>query len=323
MAFATSTDLLDRRSNTLDIARDAFTLLVSGPKPLAVDGRDFAGLPDRVFPLNELRDLLLDGCPWSTRDQVWVHLVEQARRVGSAWTVGCVGMALPALLAVANRLCDRLTEDRDDVCAAVLAGFLERLATVDLARPGIVVRLRWAALRAGCTARREALPTAGRRSPGFNSEAPPLPWQHEDLVLLCAVADEILTPTETDLIGDTRLDQVRIEVWAQARNLRRDAVYKARARAEQRLRAYLNDQRLNAAAEHGFAAAAAFPLYCATRGGHSGAEVGQLAVSGRRPNGRPAKSTVSVSKTRAEVGLQKRGHAASEAAEAVGVRPCR
>ena len=47
--------MLDRRSNALDIARDAFTLLVTGPKPLAVDGRDFAGLPDRVVPLNELR----------------------------------------------------------------------------------------------------------------------------------------------------------------------------------------------------------------------------------------------------------------------------
>jgi hypothetical protein len=327
MTFATSsTDLLDRGSNALDIARDAFTLLVTGPKPLAVDGRDFAGLPDRVIPLNELRDLLLDGCTRMTRDQVWVHLVEQARRAGSAWTVGCVGMAMPALLAVANRLCDRLTEDRDDVCAAVLAGFLERLSTVDLARPGVVVRLRWAALRAGCAARREALPGVVRPSPGFSSEAPPLPWQHEDLVLLCAVADDVLTPAETDLIGDTRLDRVRIEVWAGARNLRRDAVYKARARAEQRLRAYLNDQRLDAGEEHGFAAAGAFPLYHATvptHGGQSGADARQLAVSGRRRNGRPAKSTGLVSKTRAEVGLHRRGHTAPMANGPLDDRPCR
>ena len=326
MAFAMSTDTLDRRSNALDIARDAFTLLVTGPKPLAVDGRDFAGLPDRVIPLNELRDLLLDGCTWSTRDQVWVHLVEQARRAGSAWTVGCVGMALPALLAVANRLCDRLTEDREDVCAAVLVGFLERLSTVDLARPGVVVRLRWAALRAGSAARRDALPGMVRRSPGFNSEAPPLPWQHEDLVLLCAVADEILTAAETDLIGDTRLDRVQIDAWARARNLRRDAVYKARARAEQRLHAYLNDQRLDAGAEHGFAAAGAFPIYymgVPTERAQSSAVAQRLAVSGRHRNGRPTKSTGLVSKNPVEAGIQRRGQTALMADGPMDVRPCR
>jgi hypothetical protein len=319
--------MLNRRSNALDIARDAFALLVAGPEPLAVDGRDFAGLPDRMIPLNELRDLLLGGCTWSTRDQVWVHLVEQARRAGSAWTVGCVGVALPALLAVANRLGERLTEDRDDVCAAALTGFLERLSTVDLARPGVVVRLRWAALRAGCAARREAIPSTGRRSPGFNSEPPPLPWQHEDLVLLCAVADEILTPAETNLIGDTRLDQVRIEAWARARNLRRDTVYKARARAEHRLRAYLNDQRIDTSSEHGFAAASAFPLYCTTSPATvaaSDVDVRQLAVSGRLRNGSPVESASSVSKNQAESGIQKRGHTPAVAGGgSAGVRPCR
>lgn len=154
-----------------------------------------------------------------------------------------------------------------------------------------------------------------------------MPWQHEDLVLLCAVADEILTPAETDLIGDTRLDRVRIEAWARARNLRRDAVYKARARAEHRLRAYLNDQRIDANSDHGFAAAGAFPLYCsaATKPvAASDVEVGRRAVSGRLRNGSPVESASSVSKNRAESSLQKRGRIAAMADDrSMGVGPCR
>src|SRR5256885_8385179 len=97
----------------LNIARDTFSWLVSGPHPLAVDGRRFPGLPRRPVPLDELRDRLLQRyCPRRTRDAVWAHLVRRSRAEGASWTVACVGMALPALASSARWLAARYRGDR-------------------------------------------------------------------------------------------------------------------------------------------------------------------------------------------------------------------
>lgn len=67
----------------LDTARECFTLLVTGPQPLSLDGRRYAGLPNRLVPLNELRDRMLRrSCPRRTRDEIWAHLVRQSRSTG-------------------------------------------------------------------------------------------------------------------------------------------------------------------------------------------------------------------------------------------------
>jgi hypothetical protein len=60
-------------------------------------------------------------------------------------------------------------------------------------------------------------------------------------VLARAVADGVLTPTEADLIGTTRLESVRIAQWATDHKVGEWAAYKARRRAEIRLAAYLRD----------------------------------------------------------------------------------
>jgi len=81
----------------LDAARSAFEWLLTGPSPLAVDGRRFTGLPARSVPLDELRGRLLDRrCPQPLRDAAWAHLIGLSREEGGKWTVGCVGLALPA-----------------------------------------------------------------------------------------------------------------------------------------------------------------------------------------------------------------------------------
>src|SRR5258706_14449391 len=70
-------------SSPLDAAQRAFELLVCQPAPLAFDTRPFAGLPDEILPLDELRDLLLlpaTGVP--ARDAVWRELVTRGRRGG-------------------------------------------------------------------------------------------------------------------------------------------------------------------------------------------------------------------------------------------------
>ena len=224
----------------LDVARDSFAALTAGPSPTVVDGRDFPGLPNRDIPLDELRDRLLSRhCSPTTRDAVWRYLVGRSRNEGAAWTLACAGMALPALAGVAQWLWARFPGEVYDVHAEVLTGFLKALATVDLNRPRVLVRLRWSAYREGLAALTEALVAPAPARQEFRSVPPRPPWGHPDLVLDKAVGAGVLTRTEADLIGDTRLDEVAITDWADQNHVTGGAAYKARRRAELRLAAYL------------------------------------------------------------------------------------
>jgi hypothetical protein len=229
-------------SNSLDIARDAFTWLVTGPNPVSLNGRLFPGLPNRHVPLDEVRDrLLARRCPQTTRDAVWAHLVLRARTERGTWMIAAVGVALPALTSVAAMLSDRFAGDPADIHAEVVRGFLDALSSVDLRLPRIMLRLRWAAYRSGYKALTEALSGPTPVAPGFRSTPPHAPWGHPDLVLARAVADGVLTATEADLIGATRLEEVPVADWATQHQAGEWAVYKARKRAEFRLAAYLRD----------------------------------------------------------------------------------
>ncbi|GAA1029250.1 MULTISPECIES: serine/threonine-protein kinase [Amycolatopsis] len=232
----------DTVPNSLDIARDTFTWLVTGPHPVSLNGRLFPGLPDRYIPLDEVRDrLLARRCPQATRDAVWAHLVLRSRTEGATWTVAAVGVALPALTSVAATLTDRFAGDPADIHAEVLRGFLTALSTIDLRPPRIMLRLRWEAYRSGHQALAEALAGPTPVAPGFRSTPPHAPWGHPDLVLARAVADGVLTQTEAALIGATRLEQVPVADWAAQHETGEWAVYKTRKRAEFRLAAYLRD----------------------------------------------------------------------------------
>ncbi|MFM9442544.1 hypothetical protein [Streptomyces acidiscabies] len=230
----------------LDTVRERFTLLVTGPERLTVDGRRYHGLPHRPVVLDELRGLLLrPDCPRLTRDAVWVHLVRRSRRDGALWVLACAGMALPALAGVVRRLTDRIPAEASDIQAEVLSGFLGALASVDVVRPRVLPRLRWAAYRQGHAALAKALDAPTPVAPGFGPSVPRPPWGHPDLVLARAVREAVLTRTEADLIGTTRLDDTTVHDWADRHRTTPNAVYKTRRRAEARLAAFLHDEARN------------------------------------------------------------------------------
>ena len=292
----------------LDVARGTFSWLVSGPHPLAVDGRRFPGMPRRPVPLDELRDRLLQRrCPRRTRDAVWAYLVRRSRAGGASWTVACVGMALPALASSARWLGARYRGDRADVHAAVLTGFVEALAAVDLSKPGVVTRLRWAAHRAGKASLDESLDAPTPVAPGFRSTPPNSPWGHPDLVLARAVADGVLTETEAELIGTTRLEDVSVAAWARARGIVVQTAQVARFRAESRLIAYLTDQARDADPDDPMPQPVLVSTTPTVASPDSNAPHKQsLAVSGRRRNGRPLgtqKSSPAVKRTGRKSGL--------------------
>lgn len=234
----------------LDAARAAFEWLVTGPEPLSVDGTGFAGLPARPVPLDELRGRLLHRrCPQPLRDAVWAQLVTRSRTDGGAWTIGCVGVALPALTGIAARLTARFAGDPRDVHAAVLTGFLAELAVIDLARPRITLRLRWAAYRAGHACLRESLDAPTPSARAFHCAAAPVPSGHPDLVLARAVAAGAITVAEAELIGSTRLDDVPLAEAAARRGSGYEATKKARQRAEHRLAGYIREHLAEPAAD--------------------------------------------------------------------------
>lgn len=227
----------------LDSARVAFEWLVTGPEPVSIEGSCFPGLPARRVPVDELRDLLLNASlPMSTVDPVWVHLVTRSRDEGGTWTVACVGVALPMLLALAAKMAAPYAEDHRDIHSAILIGFLAELATMDLAEPWVLWRLRCAALRAGHLFIRDALERPMPVDETFHSSEPTPPWGHPDFVLARAVAEGAITREEAELIGSTRLEDYSLSAAAGDAGVNVTTLQWVRGEAEDRLAAWLSEQ---------------------------------------------------------------------------------
>jgi hypothetical protein len=124
-------------------------LLVTGPAPLAVDGGEIhPELPARPIPLDELRELLLDGRTGnSVRNAALGELVRRAREDRGGWVVGLAGVLLPGLRRVAGRLARDFLGDTADIDAEVLAGFLEALNGLVPSGEHLASRLLWPAYR--------------------------------------------------------------------------------------------------------------------------------------------------------------------------------
>jgi hypothetical protein len=233
----------ERDSLPLDSARTAFEWLVTGPCPVSIEGWRFPGLPRRRVPLDELRDLLLDTkLSMSTVDPVWAHLVTRSRDEGGTWTVACVGIALPALFAIAAELSAPYADDHRDIHGAILTGFLAELASINLAKPWVMWRLRCAALRAGHLFIRDALDRPMPTGEDFHSSEPTPPFGHPDFVLARAVADGAITGDEAELIGSTRLEDTTLTAAAADRGVKVTALHWVRSHAEARLLVWLTEQ---------------------------------------------------------------------------------
>jgi hypothetical protein len=243
------------KGNALDVAEATFTLLTAGPSPLAVDGAALGrGLPARLIEVTELREILLcDDSGQALRDAAWAELIRRSRDHGPAWTIGCVGMALPGLKKIAARATHDLpAAQAEDVVAEMVAAFLAALAEVDIARHSIALRLMWTARRAATRTRHretretpidpETIPAAGTP----RSFAPPCADDGEGAaqVLADAVRRGVLTQPQAELITITRLRGIPVTVHARHLGVPAYSLYARRQRAEERLVAALRDGQL-------------------------------------------------------------------------------
>lgn len=202
-------------ASPLDAAQQAFALLTTPPTPLMFDGCLIEGLPDRAIPMDGLRRWLIhDDTPRAVRDDVWRHVVQHARSGGPAWVLAAVGLAMPGLRRRAGRLAAGWRGETADLDAELLAGFLERLASIDLDAPNICARLIDAGARAVRRARDCVWDNDAIRVQDAWGPPPPRPWDHPDWVLTRALSAAVIDPEECLLISATRLDDVPLRVVA-------------------------------------------------------------------------------------------------------------
>jgi len=229
-------------STPLAAAQRAFDLLTCPPAPLAFDGRGFPGLPQRILPLDELKTILIDDATGrAVRDAAWRDLVTRARRDGPAWVVAAAGLAMPGLRRAAGRLATGWRGDTSDLDAELLAGFVARLATVDLDQPRICGRLVDAGARGVKRARDHTEETDAIRVDAAWSLPPHQPWDHPDWVLTRAVSAAVIDPDECLLISATRLDEVPLQVVADKIGISVAVAAAWRRKAERRLAAAIAD----------------------------------------------------------------------------------
>ncbi|MBO2451659.1 hypothetical protein J4573_31530 [Actinomadura barringtoniae] len=230
-----------RRRNpglALTIAEKSFQLLVTGPRPLALDGQAVGhGLPARSVDLGELRTLLLSrNASDELKDAAWAELLRQARTGDPAWVVGCVGVAMPGLKSVAGRAI-RTSPERfaEDIVSEILTEFVAQLQRIDITRSHIAARLLvWADRKGAVRARAGALQQVPTDPVELNTTAPH-PVSEPASLLADAVRQQIITAAEAKLINTTRLESVPLAEYARVCGEPEKKLYSRRERAEARL----------------------------------------------------------------------------------------
>jgi hypothetical protein len=265
---------INRQKSALTVAESVFSLMQRGPEPLSLHTRDLRAettADDPTAPI-EFRSAQVDPWGganrpvslWTLREQVlrrqlpvamlnrmWVLLVSAAQALHTShresWTVGAVGMALPALCALASDLAGPRRHD-PDLDAEVLGGFLTGLAqlrpSTRVVFPVLMRHARVAGL-AAITARRAAewaspvahhtldrLLTCDDQTPRPDARAP-------EQVLTELVDAGVITSRDAGLIAATRLGGISEREAAAAARLSPNTLVQRRLRAERRIAAYL------------------------------------------------------------------------------------
>ncbi|WP_395111660.1 hypothetical protein [Actinomadura sp. SCN-SB] len=252
---STSTATPPQWPNALKVAENTFKLLTTGPGPLALDGRELGhGLPARKIDLAELRDrLLAKTANDAFKDAVWAELVTRSRTGKAAWTIGCIGVAMPGLKRIAAREIEHMPpwsirDHLDDLVSQLLTEFVAQLPHIDLQRPNIAPRLLFAAHKKATRALRRGhryLPSDPALMP-TGATSPPIANPDPEDFLKRAVHREIISPAAASLITATRLNGRTVQELSREQGIPSNRLYRQRAAAETSLVDALRTGRLSA-----------------------------------------------------------------------------
>jgi len=230
--------------SALDCIESQFQALTTSMRPLYIDGFEVGhGLPDRLVPLNEVRDVLAErSASNDLKDAVWSVLVCRANTDQDRWGIGAAGVMMRGLRSIATRVSRGAEFQRNDLQGEIVLGFYEALRSLDPNARGLAGLLWWAAYRRGIAARQAERDAAGYAlsdSDVLRNQRIKPPEGHPDLVLIRAVGDGVLDPGEAELIGDTRVGGHRLIAASRRFGMSYGSCHKRRSRAEQRLARYL------------------------------------------------------------------------------------
>jgi hypothetical protein len=191
-------------------------------------------------PLPALRDwLMAHPRAYTARDAVWRELIRRARQGRPEWVIAAVGMAMPALVAMAGTLVAGYRGDRQDIDAEVLAGFLEGLRVrVDPARDAPHASLCFMAWRAGRNLRRaqqEHVLLNGIEDAVAGPCLPRMPYGHPDLLVYRARALGVIDDEDVEPYIAVRLGRRTLELVAEALRIDADVLRMRLNRADARL----------------------------------------------------------------------------------------
>jgi hypothetical protein len=237
----TDTDQHDHRprvtwpASALDAAELGFQQLTLRRTPVAFDARGLGhGLPDRHIPLEELRELLVRDprVSYKGKDAAWHQIIDHARVLGQPWIAAAVGLALPALVAMAAKLRPGREQVIADVESELVTGFIYALLHHDLSGPRPQLRMCWAGWRTAVLVRD---PNTWDQVPDMfdpSSRLPTRPYGHPDLLLGRAARLGIIRAEDAELISETRFGRVLVEQVAARRGVDAAALRMRRRRAE-------------------------------------------------------------------------------------------
>lgn len=206
-----------------------------------------------IAQIRLVRQVLADPrTSYPDRDILWRDIVTFANYYRNDWHLAAVGMAMPGLRNAERTKLRPEPDERDDVQADLVTGFLRRLPTVDLRRRNICGRLIAAGIRAAILGREQRRMHAAyteNSTNGIPIIQQPLP-SPDDTVELIATWAEFnrlpLHPDERLLIQMTRLQGADLATAARRLGISVSAATERRRRAEHRLaRHYQQTGKLN------------------------------------------------------------------------------
>lgn len=219
----------------------AFRASAQPPNPLALDGVELGyGLPDRLVDLVEVRTILLSRrIPQAGQDAAWRQVIYRARGDDepTAWRLAALGLALPGLRAEAGRLTHEFGQLDGDLHQDLITVFLDALDRIDSERRHLAAKLMDAIKTVGIRLRYADAPLLPlyREDIRHLGVSPRLPFGHPELVLIDAIAKDVLTNPEAELIARTRIEHHTIPTIAAETGELADTLYQRRYRAEARL----------------------------------------------------------------------------------------
>lgn len=206
----------------------AFELLMAGPEPPALT------LSNGELTAGQVVTLLRGSSP-EAADAVWRRVLMQVRAGQAAWTVVAAVAMAPRMIAASRRYAQVPGHEIADIDAELLACLLEQFRTIDTNQEHIGQRL-W----------RELANTACRRAYRRRNEVDQVAQELSaptDLnagrgpvtVLAEAVAADLITQEQSELVARTRLEGASLKRVAEQMGLSYMTARRRRVAAEQAL----------------------------------------------------------------------------------------